>query len=189
MISKSAVTSYRKYLTERIEKLKESHAVYKMAENENAISENHAMGLNSTAACLWDMKTIAEEALEIFDMEMQPASFSYKILNIAIGPYTTPKITFKILNEEVTFELQKIPGEQGEDTLSRLIAKADKYAEFEAEEKELQLLIDGEPVHPGDTLAIAFPETELTEEEMQERIRLINAPGTPSEVAYNNYAE
>lgn len=139
MINSLAVTSYRKYLTERIEELTQTHARYKETEGQISDDEMHKMGLNSSAACIWDAKCVLDQCLETFNLEFSADSLPYNLTHLQIGPYTAPKITFKIAEEEITIELEKIKDERGEETLNRLMAKADKYWEFEIQEEVVKI--------------------------------------------------
>lgn len=166
MINKSAVSSYRKFLQDRIEELIKAHATYKQAETENSISEQHAMGLNSFAAAIWDSKTSYEAALQVFDMEFGSTEKPYRIVSLHLYSASNPEITVVGRdNSKVTFEMQRVENEPGTTTIQHLLDRADKFYELSILDEEVtdligegKLLIDGEQVHPNDIVALAFPE-------------------------------
>lgn len=145
MINTSQVASYRKFLNDRIEELTKTHARYKEVEADHSNDELHRMGLNSSAACIWDAKCALEQCMETFNMEFSADSLPYNLTHLQIGPYASPKITFKIAEEEITIDMEKIKDERGEETLNRLVAKADKYWEFEIQEEvaKIELMRSG----------------------------------------------
>lgn len=143
MINKSSVSSYRKYLTDRIQELTETHSRYKEVEASEENSEIRKVGLNSSAACIWDMKAMAEQMLLCFDMEFGSTEKPYKIVKFHVYETSAPEIT--ILDKggnSVTFEMQRIKDETPLATFERLLERCDKFYECSLLDEEITDLIE-----------------------------------------------
>lgn len=132
MISTTAIPSYRSYLTERIAELAKTRARYKEVEGQTE-EELYKTGLNSSAACIWDMKAEAERMLQVFDLEFGDVEKPYKVKKLYLCPGIggiNPEIT--IIDNSgvaVNFEMSRINGENISDGLTRLFAAADRFYE------------------------------------------------------------
>lgn len=138
MFNSTAVTSYRNFLTERIEELIQTHKRYKEVEGQEE-GELRKMGLNSSAACIWDMKASFETALQIFDLEFAAAEKPYKIKCLHVFHSNEPEIAICDKDGGIAnFTLPRVAGEGAIATIERLLDRADKFYQCSLDQEEFK---------------------------------------------------